>query len=117
MATFSGLKPGLHGFHIHEYGDITDESGKLAGSHFNPNKQAHGGPEDQNRHGGDLGNISADVSGNASVDIVIHGVSLIGAMSILGRSVVIHENPDDLKTQPAGNAGSRIGVGVIGLRP
>lgn len=57
----TGLKPGLHGFHIHEKGDLGN--GCLAsGAHFNPHKLMHGAPDDSNRHVGDLGNINAPVS-------------------------------------------------------
>ena len=84
----SGLKPGQHGFHIHEFGDYT--AGCVsAGSHFNPFKKQHGGPEDENRHAGDLGNIEAGADGKAKIDIVDSQIPLEGANNILGRSVVV----------------------------
>ena len=108
----TGLKPGKHGFHIHEYGDLRDPEGKSAGGHFNPSGAPHGGPESAERHAGDFGNIEANKDGVADVDLTIKGLDL---SAILGRSFVVHADPDDLKTQPSGNAGARIGVGVIGL--
>ena len=83
-----GLTPGKHGFHIHEFGDYT--SGCVsAGSHFNPFKKQHGGPTDENRHAGDLGNIEAGADGVAKIDIVDAQIPLEGPNNILGRSVVV----------------------------
>lgn len=108
----SGLTPGLHGFHIHEFGDLSSADGTAAGPHFNPEGHEHGGPDQAHRHAGDLGNIKADDQGVAKVDVKVEGLHL---HFVLGRSLVVHANPDDLKSQPAGNAGPRIGVGVIGV--
>jgi superoxide dismutase, Cu-Zn family len=113
--SFSGLAPGKHGIHIHEFGDMTKEDGSSAGGHFNPDKKMHGGMDNPQRHEGDLGNIIADAKGNATIDVTDSLLSFAGGNSILGRSVVIHEKEDDLATQPAGNSGSRIGYGVIGI--
>jgi superoxide dismutase, Cu-Zn family len=108
----SGLKPGEHGFHIHEFGDLRAPDGTSAGAHFNPEGHDHAGPESDKRHAGDLGNIKADRSGVAKVNVKAEGLSL---HFVIGRSLVVHADPDDLKSQPSGNAGARIGVGVIGL--
>lgn len=107
-----GLTPGLHGFHIHEFGDLSDPQGKSAGGHFNPEGKEHGGPDTDHRHAGDLGNIKADEAGVAIVDMNVAGLKL---HSILGRSFVVHADADDLKSQPAGNSGDRVAVGVIGV--
>lgn len=86
----TGLKPGTHGFHIHQFGDYT--SGCVsAGSHFNPSGKQHGGPTDEDRHAGDLGNIEAGADGKATIDIVDNQIPLEGPNSILGRSVVVSE--------------------------
>ena len=108
----TGLKPGDHGFHIHMFGDLRAADGTSAGGHYNPAGHPHGGPDSHERHAGDLGNIKADAKGVAKVDVKIKGLSL---HKILGRSLVVHGDADDLKSQPAGNAGPRIGVGAIGL--
>jgi len=110
-----GLAPGLHGFHVHEYGDCTDTAAVSAGGHFNPGNAAHGDPMAAHHHAGDLGNIEADTGGVARIDRVFTGLSLRGETSVAGRSFVVHAKDDDLKSQPAGNSGSRIGCGVIGL--
>ncbi len=108
----SGIKPGKHGFHIHQYGDLRDPQGKSAGGHFNPEDTKHGGPDAAKHHAGDLGNITANAEGTATVDKLAKGLKL---HLIIGRSVVVHNHADDLKSQPSGDAGPRIALGVIGL--
>ncbi|MCM2373833.1 superoxide dismutase family protein [Aporhodopirellula aestuarii] len=108
-----GLKPGLHGFHIHEKGDLSDtETGKSAGGHFNPTNEPHGKPSDEERHVGDLGNIEANEDGVAKIDIQDDVISLRGENSIIGRSLMIHEGEDKF-TQPSGDAGGRVAFGKI----
>jgi superoxide dismutase, Cu-Zn family len=115
VATLEGLKPGKHGFHIHEYGDITSEDGSSAGGHFNPMNMPHSMPGSEKRHAGDMGNIEADESGNAHLDYVDPVMQLDGPTSIIGHAVILHEKVDDYTTQPTGNAGAWIGYGVIGI--
>lgn len=112
----TGLKPGMHGFHIHEFGDLTDlDMGKSAGGHFNPTGMKHGGPNDAERHAGDLGNLEAKDDGKATVSMMDTVIQLNGPASIIGRGIIVHADPDDLKTQPTGNAGGRVAAGVIGV--
>ena len=109
-----GLAPGSHGFHIHEKGDCSASDGMSAGGHYNPQGKVHGGPGMPNHHAGDLGNIMADDSGTVNSQIVLADLSLVdGDKNIVGRSLIVHANSDDLKSQPAGNAGPRIACGVI----
>lgn len=108
----TGLAPGKHGFHIHEFGDLSDPAGKSAGGHFNPYDTAHGGPEDTQHHVGDLGNIEANEEGVAQVDVVAPELKL---HFVLGRAFVVHGGEDDLKSQPSGDAGDRVAIGVIGV--
>jgi Cu-Zn family superoxide dismutase len=115
--TVSGLAPNsVHACHIHQFGDLTSADGMSAGSHYDPEGTHHhdrpGAAEPH--HPGDMGNITADASGNATIDLTLPGMSLSGKDEILGRSVVIHAKADDF-SQPVGNAGGRIGVGVIGV--
>jgi Cu-Zn family superoxide dismutase len=114
----SGLTPGKHGFHIHEKGDLSAPDLSSAGPHFNPSKHKHAGPEAGERHAGDLGNVEADASGNAKSSLTVSGISIgTGAADdIIGKSVILHEKADDLKSDPAGNAGGRIAGGVIELK-
>jgi Cu-Zn family superoxide dismutase len=109
----SGLTPGEHGFHVHEFG-VWSPDGKAAGSHFNPTGAMHGEREGSKRHIGDLGNIRANENGNASIDFVDPHLAFHGPHSIIGRGLVVHEKADDYG-QPVGNAGGRLAVGVIGV--
>jgi Cu-Zn family superoxide dismutase len=115
QAQLKGLKPGDHGFHIHEFGDCSAADGASAGGHFNPSAEPHGAPTDAQRHTGDLGNIEASAAGVADLEYTDSRATLDGANSVLGRGVIVHEKGDDLKTQPTGNAGARVACGVIGV--
>ena len=115
VADIKNLKPGSHGFHVHEYGDCSAEDGTSTGGHFNPHTMPHSGPNADQRHVGDLGNIVADESGQAKLDVVDSHLSFEGPASIIGRAIIIHAGEDDLKTQPTGNAGGRVACGVIGI--
>lgn len=116
----TGLAAGKHGFHIHTYGDLRDGC-KSAGSHFNPYQTNHGGPVDPFRHIGDLGNIEAGEDGTVKLQISDHAIALSGPLSVVGRSIVIHEKEDDLgrggdqESLKTGNAGNRLACGIIGV--
>uniref|UniRef100_A0A8F2TBV0 Superoxide dismutase [Cu-Zn] n=1 Tax=Liposcelis entomophila TaxID=550478 RepID=A0A8F2TBV0_9NEOP len=116
----TGLRTGKHGFHIHEKGDITGGCGST-GSHYNPHKKPHGALTDADRHIGDLGNINASPDGVALVSITDSVISLRGPHSILGRSIVVHADADDLgkggfqDSLTTGHAGGRLACGVIGI--
>jgi superoxide dismutase, Cu-Zn family len=115
VADISGLAPGKHGFHIHEFGDCSSSDGNSAGGHFNPMHKAHGAPDASDRHAGDLGNIEAEASGKAHLEWSDRVIKLSGSDSIVGHAVIVHDKVDDLKTQPTGNAGDRLACGVIGV--
>jgi len=119
--TLKGLTPGLHGFHVHDKGDLT-KGCISAGPHFNPYLVNHGGPHDPLRHVGDLGNVQAGEDGSAQVEIIDHYLSLIGARGAIGRSLVLHEKEDDLgrgRTEDSlktGSAGGRIACGIVAFQ-
>lgn len=115
VAELNGLAPGAHGFHVHAFGDCSANDGTSAGVHFNPTSMPHAGPAAEKRHAGDLGNITADESGVAKLDVLDSHLRLEGTDSIIGRSVIVHAKADDLTSQPSGNAGARVGCGVIGV--
>ena len=112
---FSGLKPNAEqGFHVHEKGDCSAPDATSAGGHFNPDTKAHGMPGSGSNHAGDMPNIKSDANGNASYSATLRGFAVsTGPTGILGRSVVVHRDPDDYKSQPAGNSGPRIACGLI----
>lgn len=114
-ASITGLKPNSeHGFHVHEKGDCSAPDAMSAGGHFNPAGKPHGHHGKAERHAGDMPNLRADASGVARVmwetDLLSVGS---GASDVIGRSVVIHRDPDDYSSQPAGNSGPRLSCGVI----
>ena len=111
-----GLTPGSHGFHIHEKGDCSAPDAASAGGHYNPTDMPHGDPAAALRHIGDFGNIEADASGVAKFTRVDHVIKLDGPTSIIGHAVIVHAKADDLKSQPAGNAGARVACGIIGAK-
>ena len=115
-ARVAGLTPGEHGFHVHEAGDCNAPDARSAKGHFNPAGKAHGFHASPERHGGDMPNLLADVQGEARYAAEVDGLSLNGATGIIGRSVVVHADPDDYQSQPAGNSGKRIACGVIAAR-
>ena len=117
--TITGLTPGEHGFHIHEFGDMS-KGCETMGAHYNPGDATHGDLE--KGHVGDLGNIIADDNGTASFSIQANRVDLIGERSVVGRGLVVHSDRDDLgkggdeESLKTGNAGDRLACGVITLR-
>jgi len=117
----TGLHPNsLHGFHVHEAGDLSDKCTSMC-AHFNPYNMEHGCPGMKNRHVGDLGNLKTNKKGEAKYTFYDDAIKLRGTKAnIIGRGLIIHEDPDDcgqgnnadsLKT---GNAGKRIACAVIG---
>uniref|UniRef100_A0A914H046 Superoxide dismutase [Cu-Zn] n=1 Tax=Globodera rostochiensis TaxID=31243 RepID=A0A914H046_GLORO len=119
----SGLSPGAHGFHVHEFGDLSNGC-STAGPHFNPTNKNHGGPSDSTRHVGDLGNVHAGPDGLAKIEFIDKVISLAGPHNIVGRALVVHQMEDDLgrgvgekqqESKMTGNAGHRLACGVIGM--
>jgi Cu-Zn family superoxide dismutase len=103
----------VHGFHIHDYGDLTSPDAMAAGGHFNPEHgTVHGGPGASPHMAGELGNVNADATGTANFDLTVPNLSVDGTNPVVGHSVVVHVSADDLT--PKANPGARIGIGVIG---
>ena len=116
QTTFAGLPAGVHGFHIHETGQC-EPPFTTAGGHFNPEPKQHGTENRMGRHAGDLPNLTVPENGRVIVDVVEPMVSLRSGQNSLmdgdGSALVVHERRDDNKTDPDGNAGTRIACGVI----
>lgn len=114
VADITGLTPGKHAIHIHEFGDCSAADASTAGSHFNPTNKPHGAPDAAEHHAGDFGNLEADSSGKAHLELKSKDLKFSGESSILGHAVIVHEKVDDY-SQPVGNAGGRVACGVIGI--
>ncbi len=110
----SGLRPNReHGFHVHEGSDCSGD-GMATKGHFNPDASPHGRHDGGNHHAGDLPALRADANGVAEVNVLVKKLTVsAGPMSVVGRGVIVHRDPDDYTTQPTGNAGPRPGCGVI----
>lgn len=114
----AGAPAGLHGIHIHENGSCAD-MGNAAGGHFNPDHVMHGMVTKDGltaAHAGDMGNIEISAGGSGTLSMVIPGVTLTGGKyNVEGKAIILHEKQDDFG-QPTGNAGGRIGCGLIEIQ-
>ncbi|MBX7231873.1 MAG: superoxide dismutase family protein [Bdellovibrionales bacterium] len=104
------VPPGKHGIHVHQVGDCGGVGASKAGGHFDLHQSSHGDPSAEPHHSGDLGNIQANKKGKGFAKLMLKGIELD---KLLDKSLVIHGKEDDLKTQPSGNSGDRIGCGII----
>jgi superoxide dismutase, Cu-Zn family len=113
-ARVTGLAPNSeHGFHVHEKGDCSAPDASSAGGHLDPQGKPHG-PQHADHHAGDLPSLKADASGVAATSFEVQGTLLgAGAADLIGKALVVHADPDDFMSQPAGNSGPRIACGVI----
>ena len=113
----SDAPPGEHAVHIHEKGDCSSPDGKSAGDHWNPTHMEHGkwGAPGEHHHLGDIGNMSVGADGKGTITLETNKWTAgTGATNdVVGHAIVVHGGVDDFKSQPAGNAGPRIGCGVI----
>lgn len=113
VVELSGLTPGPHGLHLHEKGDCSAADGTSAGGHWNPHGKAHGGPAAAEKHAGDFGNLEAGADGKGRLQLTWTDFALTGEHGAIGRGIIVHDKADDLTTQPTGNAGARVGCGVL----
>ena len=117
-AKLTGLTPGMHAIHIHEKGDCSAEDGSSAGGHWNPTSADHGEWGHDGFHLGDIGNLEADENGIARItketDLWCIGCEDANK-NIIGKAIILHKDADDLKSQPSGAAGDRVGCGEIVL--
>jgi Cu-Zn family superoxide dismutase len=109
------LAEGNHGLHIHETGDCSAPDASSAGEHFNPGDRAHGSPNDEIHHAGDLGNVSADARGIVVANLETSELALEGDYGVVNRAIIVHTGEDDFQSQPSGNSGDPVACGVIRL--
>ena len=114
--TAAGLEPGQHGFHLHATGRCEGPDFKSAGGHLNPLDREHGALNPDGKHVGDMPNLEVGTSRTASTTVDI-GPDTAAYRNYLfdadGTAIVIHAGPDDYRTDPAGDAGSRVACGVL----
>ena len=109
--------PGIHAVHIHETGDCSSPDGKSAGGHWNPTGVAHGKWGEGEFHLGDIGNITVGEDGTGSIELTtdLWEIGTGSDVDVVGKGIIVHAGADDFTSQPSGNAGARIGCGVIAL--
>lgn len=113
LVEVAGAPPGDHAVHVHEKGDCSAPDASSAGSHFNPNHVDHGGPHTAVHHPGDFGNMTVGADGKGRLELVTKDLTVgESPISVVGLSIIVHEKADEF-TQPVGNAGGRIGCGLI----
>ncbi|MBX7501098.1 superoxide dismutase family protein [Qipengyuania mesophila] len=113
-----GLPAGEHGFHLHAIGQCEAPDFKSAGGHLNPGQATHGSLSSGGKHLGDMPNLAVGANRTGSTEVALEGDARAVLEDIFdadGTAVVIHADPDDYRSDPAGNAGARIACGV--LRP
>src|SRR5262249_49947869 len=106
----SGLAPGPHGIHVHEFGDCSAADASSAGKHLNPHQAPPGGPTDARdaRHPGDLGNVVADQEGNVRTSLEDAVLGSEPDFQMIGHAIVVHAGEDDFESQPSGNSGEPV---------
>jgi Cu-Zn family superoxide dismutase len=110
----SNAPQGIHAVHLHEKGDCSAPDATSAGGHFNPMHMEHGSPDASVHHAGDFGNMSVGEDGHGHIELDTTMLTVLpGDRSVDGRAIVVHAKEDDMHTQPTGNAGGRIGCGVV----
>ena len=115
-ANIKGLKPGEHAIHIHEKADCSANDGSSAGGHWNPTYKNHGKWGGGDYHKGDIGNFTANKNGNGSISLTTDEWCIDcddNTKNIIGKSLIVHDKPDDFISQPSGNAGARVACSAI----
>lgn len=118
-AVIDGLAEGMHAIHLHESADCSAEDGSSAGGHWNPTFEKHGKwGATGGYHKGDIGNFKVDANGNGTITMTTKEWCIDcgdDTKNIVGKALVIHDGVDDFTSQPAGNAGNRVGCGTLKL--
>jgi Cu-Zn family superoxide dismutase len=115
-ASFSGLPAGPHGVHLHAVGNCSASDFTSAGGHLNPGGAQHGTRNPQGAHLGDLPNVEIGADGSGSMSAILRGTGATLLPQIFdadGTAFVVHAGPDDYRTDPSGDSGSRIACGTF----
>jgi Cu-Zn family superoxide dismutase len=117
VVSLANASAGEHGVHIHAIGDCSAPDGKSAGGHWNPTGVAHGKWGEGEFHLGDIGNMTVDDQGMGKIELTTNlwEMNTGSDIDIVGKAIIVHAGADDFVSQPSGNAGARIGCGVIEL--
>ncbi len=107
------MPPGTHGAHVHMVGRCDAPDFTTAGAHWNPAGTQHGMMNPQGPHNGDLPNLIVGTDGRGTLGVTVPDATIDGVLDADGSAMVVHANPDDLKTDPSGNSGGRIVCGVF----
>lgn len=116
MVQARGLTPGAHGFHLHTTGRCDAPDFTSAGGHLNPGDRSHGRLSAQGPHLGDMTNLQVGADGMVTATVEVPDVRADALAQIFdadGTAVMIHSGPDDYRTNPSGDAGSRVACGVL----
>ena len=117
VISLANASAGEHAVHIHATGDCSAPDGTSAGGHWNPTGVAHGKWGEGEFHLGDIGNMTVDDQGMGKIELTTNlwEMNTGSDIDIVGKAIIVHAGADDFVSQPSGNAGARIGCGVIEL--
>jgi len=119
VLTVEKATPGPHAVHLHQNGDCSKPDATSAGPHWNPAKNPHGKRGEGQHHAGDMPNMEVGQDGKGRLELTVNEWKIGGSdttSNIINKAIIVHAKADDYKSQPAGNAGDRIGCGVITMK-
>ncbi len=119
VLTVDKASPGPHAVHLHQNGDCSAPDATSAGPHWNPTKQPHGKRGEGSHHKGDMPNMEVGQDGKGRLELTVDGWTIGGSdttTNVVNRAIIVHAKADDYKSQPAGNAGDRVGCGVVTMK-
>ncbi len=119
VLTVEKATPGPHAVHLHQNGDCSKPDATSAGPHWNPTKNPHGKRGEGQHHAGDMPNMEVGQDGKGRLELTVNEWKIGGTdttANIVNRAIIVHAKADDYKSQPAGNAGDRIGCGVVTMK-
>jgi Cu-Zn family superoxide dismutase len=119
VITVENATPGTHAVHLHQNGDCSKPDATSAGAHWSPDNKPHGKRGEGQHHAGDMPNMEVGQDGKGKLELTVNEWKIGGSdekANIINKAIIVHAKADDYKTQPSGNAGDRIGCGVVAMR-